>query len=335
MSKVSIVVPIYNVEKYLEQCVDSIINQTLKDIEIILVDDGSPDNCPQICNDYAKKDSRIKVVHKKNGGLSSARNAGIEVATGDYIGFVDSDDYIELDMYEKMYNIAIENNVDFVMSDYYRVSSESKVEATLDMDEGIYDKNKIKKDIFSTLIMGDDINYGRLLAVWHCLYKRELLDKNNLMFDEEVKYSEDNLFSSIIGYNANNFYYMKGSYLYNYRYNPNSISKTYKPDAWSVYLMMNNKLKDLFLSVEDYDFKNQLYAHIIYYAFNCINHVGNSDKSFSYKYKEIKRILNTKELKNGFKNFKAGNISTKLKISIWMLKHKFIINYMIIKGYIK
>ena len=335
MPKVSIVVPIYNVEKYLEQCIDSIINQTLKDIEIILVDDGSPDNCPQMCDEYAKKDSRIKVVHKKNGGLSSARNAGIEVATGDYIGFVDSDDYIELDMYEKMYNIAIENNVDFVMSDYYRVSEEGKILATLDIDAGIYDKNKIKKDIFPTLIMGDDINYGSLLSVCYCLYKRNLFIKNNLMFDEEVKYSEDNLFSSIIGYKSESFYYMKGNYLYNYRYNPNSISSTYKPDAWLVYLNMNNKLKDLFLNVEDYDFRNQLYAHIIYYAFNCINHVGNSDKSFSYKYKEIKRILNTKELKDGFKNFKARNISTKLKISMWMLKHKFIINYMIIKGFIK
>ena len=94
MAKVSIVVPIYNVEKYLKQCVESIINQTLKDIEIILVYDCSPDNCPQMCDDYARRDNRIKVLHKKNGGLSSARNAGIEVATGDYIGFVDSDDYI-------------------------------------------------------------------------------------------------------------------------------------------------------------------------------------------------------------------------------------------------
>lgn len=335
MPKVSILVPIYNVEKYLEQCIESIINQTLKDIEIILVDDGSPDNCPQMCDNYAKKDSRIKVVHKKNGGLSSARNAGIEVATGDYIGFVDSDDYIELDMYEKMYIIAKENNVDFVMSDYCRVSSEGKVKATLDIDEGIYNKNKIKKEVFPTLIMSDDINYGSLLSVCYCLYKRDLFIKNNLMFDDEIKYSEDNLFSSIMGYKINSFYYMKGKYFYNYRYNPNSISKTYKVDSWDIYVNMNNKLKDLFLNVEDYDFRNQLNAHIIYYAFNCINHVGNSDKSFSYKYKEIKRILNTKELKDGFKNFKAGNISTKLKISMWMLKHKFIINYMIIKGYIK
>ena len=335
MPKISIVVPIYNVEKYLKQCIESIINQTLQDIEIILVDDGSPDNCPQICDEYAKKDNRIKVVHKKNGGLSSARNAGIEVATGDFIGFVDSDDYIELDMYEKMYNIAKENHVDFVVSDYYKVSDKGKIITTIDMNEGIYDKNRIIKEIFPSLIMGDDINYGKLLSVCYCLYRRDLFIKNNLLFDDEIKYSEDNLFSSIIGYKANNFYYMKGSYLYNYRYNPNSISSTYKPDAWSVYLKMNNKLKNLFLNIEDYDFRNQLYAHIIYYAFNCINHVGNSDKSFSYKYKEIKRILNTKELKEGFKNFKAGNISTKLKISMWMLKHEFIINYMIIKGFIK
>ena len=97
--KVSIIVPVYKVEKYLRKCIDSIINQTLKDIEIILVDDGSPDNCGKICDEYAAKDTRIKVIHKENGGLSSARNAGMEVAEGEYIGFVDSDDWIESDMY--------------------------------------------------------------------------------------------------------------------------------------------------------------------------------------------------------------------------------------------
>ena len=99
--KISVIVPIYNVEDYLHRCVDSIINQTYTNLEIILVDDGSPDNCLKICDEYAKKDSRIKVVHKKNGGLSDARNAGLEIATGEYIGFVDSDDYISLYFYEK------------------------------------------------------------------------------------------------------------------------------------------------------------------------------------------------------------------------------------------
>lgn len=97
---ISIIVPVYNVEKYLERCIESIVNQTYKDIEIILVDDGSPDNCPVICDRYAEKDNRIKVIHKQNGGLINARKSGLEIAQGDYIGFVDSDDWIEPEMYE-------------------------------------------------------------------------------------------------------------------------------------------------------------------------------------------------------------------------------------------
>lgn len=100
---ISVIVPVYKVEQYLDECVQSIINQTYKNLEIILVDDGSPDRCPEMCDEYARQDSRIKVIHKKNGGLSSARNVGIEVASGEYIGFVDSDDFIASDMYEKLY----------------------------------------------------------------------------------------------------------------------------------------------------------------------------------------------------------------------------------------
>lgn len=332
MPKVSILVPIYNVEKYLEQCIESIINQTLKDIEIILVDDGSPDNCPQMCDNYAKKDSRIKVVHKKNGGLSSARNAGIEVATGDYIGFVDSDDYIELDMYEKMYIIAKENNVDFVMSDYCRVSSEGKVKATLDIDEGIYNKNKIKKEVFPTLIMSDDINYGSLLSVCYCLYKRDLFIKNNLMFDDEIKYSEDNLFSSIVGYKSDSFYYMKGSYFYNYRYNPNSISTTYKEDALDVYIEMNNRLYDNFYRCKEYDFKRQLSLHMIYYTLNYINQVLGSNLNLKEKYRKIKNSLKKKEVKRAFDKFLLPDINLKLKLSILMLKYKMTFTYMLVKS---
>lgn len=108
---ITIVVPVYKVEQYLKKCVDSIINQTYKNLEIILVDDGSPDNCGNMCDEYANLDSRVKVIHKENGGLSSARNAGIEVATGKYISFVDSDDYITNDYIEYMYKILKQNNV--------------------------------------------------------------------------------------------------------------------------------------------------------------------------------------------------------------------------------
>ena len=103
--KISVIVPVYKVEEYLCRCVDSIINQTYKNLEIILVDDGSPDSCGRICDEYAEKDSRIKVIHKENGGLSSARNAGLDIATGDYIGFVDSDDFIDAEMYSMLYEM--------------------------------------------------------------------------------------------------------------------------------------------------------------------------------------------------------------------------------------
>lgn len=108
--KITVIIPVYNVEKYLSKCVDSVIEQTYKNLEIILVDDGSPDKSPAICDAYAKKDRRIKVIHKENGGLSSARNAGLDTASGDYVGFVDSDDWIEPDMYEYMINLCLKED---------------------------------------------------------------------------------------------------------------------------------------------------------------------------------------------------------------------------------
>ena len=120
MPKISIIVPIYNVEKYLDRCVRSLCNQTLQDIEIILVDDQSPDDCPRMCDEYAKQDSRIIVIHKKNGGLGYARNSGMKVATGEYVAFVDSDDYVDLDMFESMYNSAKKYDADFVRVDNYK-----------------------------------------------------------------------------------------------------------------------------------------------------------------------------------------------------------------------
>lgn len=118
---VSVIVPVYKVEKYLHRCIDSIINQTYKNLEIILVDDGSPDNCGKICDEYAEKDNRIKVIHKSNGGLSSARNAGLDVANGDYVYFVDSDDYIDTKLVEDNLNLAIEHDADMVCFNYFEV----------------------------------------------------------------------------------------------------------------------------------------------------------------------------------------------------------------------
>ena len=124
---ISIVLPIYNVENYIEKCMESVLNQTYKNIEIILVDDGSPDNCPIICDQYVKEDNRVKVVHKENGGLSDARNAGIKVANGDYITFIDSDDYVDKDYVEFLYNTIEETDADIAIGGHRVIYDSGKI----------------------------------------------------------------------------------------------------------------------------------------------------------------------------------------------------------------
>lgn len=321
MPKVSIVVPIYKVEKYLQRCVDSLLSQTLEDIEIILVDDGSPDRCPEMCDELAEEDYRIRVVHKKNGGLSSARNAGIRVAAGQYIGFVDSDDTVDPDMYRKMLDVMESQKVDFVMSDYLRFPAEGEPYLkTLDIRGGRYDKDVIRKEIFSQLIMGENIDYGPLLSVWHCFYCADFLRDNGILFDEEVRWSEDNIFSAIVGYHAKSFFYMKGEGLYHYHQNPGTITTTYRPGAWEVYCTMNRHLHEFFDGVEDYDFSRQLKLHMIYYACNCIGQAATQPKKTALA--DIRKILNSGELGEAFREFTLPEVRWKLKVQLCLMKYK-------------
>lgn len=173
-SLISVIVPIYNVEKYLQKCVDSIINQTYKNLEIILVDDGSPDNCPKMCDDYAEKDSRIKVVHKENGGLSDARNVGMEVATGEYVSFIDSDDYISLDFYETLLETIVDNDSDIVECGVVKFYENEKFDKynddlkvtnydTVDALDGLISESPFKQHVWNKLYKSNialDIPYA-------------------------------------------------------------------------------------------------------------------------------------------------------------------------------
>lgn len=166
---ISIIIPVYKVEKYLEKCIQSVINQTYENLQIILVDDGSPDNCGKICDEYAKKDHRIEVIHKSNGGLSDARNKGLEIAKGEYIGFVDSDDYIESDMYEVLYNLLKQYNSDVSICNFYTVS-QGKI-AIKNVDNGIKEYNRI--EILKEILLDNNIQS----YAWNKLYKKELFDE--------------------------------------------------------------------------------------------------------------------------------------------------------------
>lgn len=171
-SLISIIVPIYKVEKYLDKCVDSIVNQTYQNLEIILVDDGSPDNCPRMCDDWAKKDSRIKVVHKPNGGLSDARNAGMKIATGEYVAFIDSDDWLDLNMVETLFNEAVASDSDIVACGIRMVWEDDTPDKILTQMCGrkVFYSNK---EAMCNLIQEMCI----LQTVWNKIYRRKTIDK--------------------------------------------------------------------------------------------------------------------------------------------------------------
>lgn len=169
--RISIIVPVYKVEAYLDRCIETILNQTYRNFELILVDDGSPDHCPSLCEEYKKKDKRVKVLHKENGGLSSARNAGIEVATGTYIGFVDSDDWIEYDMYEHLIHLIETHDADIVTGAVVRTHSMTDPFQQNETDEIIeYTREDYMKKFFK--IGSQECVY----YAWNKLYKRSIFD---------------------------------------------------------------------------------------------------------------------------------------------------------------
>jgi glycosyltransferase EpsJ len=188
---ISVVVPIYNAEKYLPRCLDSIINQAYKNIEIIIVDDGSIDSSKDIIKDYVLKDDRIKVIHKQNGGVSSARNKGIEAANGKYIAFVDADDYILPNMYSSMINVTMDNDIDLCYCGFVQQTlKQTKCIKLPDTDKTVFNET----DIRDMLICG--LAHNRLMrSLVNKLYRKVIIVDNNMRLSEAVEYGEDYLFN--------------------------------------------------------------------------------------------------------------------------------------------
>lgn len=253
-AKVSVIVPIYNVEKYLDRCVSSILNQTLKDLEIILVDDGSPDNCPAMCDEYAKNDSRVKVIHKKNAGQGLARNSGLEIATGKYVAFIDSDDYVDESMYESMYALAENESLDLCCCSYNRFYNDGHVVAAK-----WYNKPKIvagQRQV-NQLILDLNIKNANTIIetnVWGVLYSKDIIDKNRIRFVSEREIaSEDLIFNYDFFIHANKIAYTPNRY-YNYYYNDNSTTTNYGTAKYKrmVQLLysLDNRLSNRFTAQE-------------------------------------------------------------------------------------
>ena len=230
MVKVSVIVPVYNVEKYLDKCLKSLINQTLKDIEVIVVNDGSPDNSQKIIDKYVKKYENVKSYEKKNGGLSDTRNYGLQYVTGEYIAFIDSDDYIDNTMLEKMYNKAIKDDLDIVVCDSIEVYDDSKF--ILKKSNLNYSKNDVNNYIISP-------------PMACCrLYKKYLFD--NVNFEKGIFYEDLNLTPSLVKYTDKVGFVDEGLYYYVQRNNSIMRQNVYNPKLLDIFYVLENNEKILF-----------------------------------------------------------------------------------------
>ncbi len=209
---VSVIVPVYKVEPYLERCLDSLLNQTLKEIEIIIIDDGSPDRCGQICDAYAARDDQFRVVHQENRGLSAARNVGIEMAQADYLMFVDSDDWVHPDYCRLPYEAAVEHGVELVIFQYNKISDHKWQCFPQNIEEGIKSRDDAMWMIF----------HGAGVAVWNKLYSKRLFTDVKFI---QGRYFEDHPFQPCVVYAANRIYYFDRA-LYYYSPREGSITKS-------------------------------------------------------------------------------------------------------------
>lgn len=274
MVKVSVIVPIYNVENYIRTCLNSLTQQTIKDIEIILVDDGSKDHSSEVAKEYAEKYDNITYYRKENGGLSDARNYGMQYAKGEYVAFLDSDDYIDFHMYEKMYEKAKQDDSDLVECDFYWV----------------YDKKK-REDVGQLYVGKKQMMEKARVMAWNKLYKRDMLEKANIQFPKSLQYEDVEFFYKLIPY-INTVSFVKEPLVY-YIQRKNSIANT-----------QNEKTADIFTVFEHiFDYYQQLgcydeYKDVLEYSYARILLCSSFKRMVKIQDKQIRRKLLDKTWSN-------------------------------------
>jgi glycosyltransferase EpsJ len=316
---VSVVVPIYNVEKWLERCLKTILSQSSIDLEIILVNDGSSDNCGEICEHYARRDKRIKVVHKDNGGLSSARNAGIEVATGKYIVFIDPDDIITQDYFEVLLSTAEKYNCDAVVSGYKKVPINEIVVPGFKINEVMDGKRFI---LSSPKIHSNN----DLCFVWRYLYRLSIIKEYQIRFNEKVFIGEDVIFN--LEYLLKSKRVMAISdvcYLYTVN-NPDSLMRvTYKPKLESSLILQHKIRKQLSKEFNLFSYKHYRKDFAYYYMNNIYGMIINNLKNGKNRHikSELRRIVNYEMFSDSLKEIGFSYNCNNIKEYIYYLALKF------------
>lgn len=327
MPLISIIVPVYKVEPYLHKCVNSILSQTYADIEIFLVDDGSPDNCGRVCDEYASKDSRVRVIHKSNGGLVSARNAGYDIAKGDWIMYVDGDDWIDADTCERMMNAVIKYpDVDIVFwkcsVELRNKSIKGKWEWPCQDAEKIYEGYECRELARNTLV------YKAGIATAYCkMIRADYARKYNIRHDDRLKQGAEGLEFSLRA-----FYYARkalfvNTYSYHYLFNPNSISKKIDEKNTKYLIDCFNLIQE---DIDGFDnkqvFTKALYQRVVYVliaiAMSTYFHPLNKDR-LSTKVKKYAAVINSSTLfRRSVNKCNTEGMDRQRKITLFFIRSK-------------
>lgn len=319
--KVSIIVPVYNAERLLSKSIESLQKQTLKDIEIILINDGSTDKSLEICQKHAIKDSRIKIIDKLNAGVSSARNSGLEIAKGEYVGFLDADDWVEPVMYLNMYENMKKFQSNVCISNYILTDNNENEIIKLNFDKQVLNKKEILEKLIPNILAPSDLDSGGSTImgnVWRLLIKRNFLEKTGISFKEEITFMEDTIFvlelflkSKVISVDHNAYYH--------YVINSNSLTQTYQKDNTQRSMIVFNYIKKILDKenvIEIYESRLDIrYAND---AIGSLNNLFNkkNDESLKYKISKAKTICKDYKLKEILKKVDTEKYTIRKKLVI-------------------
>ena len=302
MPKVSVIIPIYNVEEYLNQCIESVVNQNFKDIEILLIDDGSKDRCPQICDEWSRKDSRIKVIHKPNGGLSDARNAGLDIATGEYIYFLDGDDYVDSAIFSTLIPHMDAGN-DIVIFRYYWLYGNNSLKACHHLSDSfaLNCEEDVLKFFVYELLWG---KYG--WEAWGRIYKKSIIDEFNIRFADNKKIYAEDLYFSLCYTACCKKIKSLPNILYYYRQRENSITALNHVSKFNEFVNLSKEV-ELFYKKNNFQLLVNRFSLIVYFIlkdevtrfFSRGNNLSILRKTIKKDVKDIKYLnRNLKNLKN-------------------------------------
>ncbi|MDD2413500.1 MAG: glycosyltransferase [Bacteroidales bacterium] len=329
--KISIIIPVYNIEKYIAACLDSLINQTLKDIEIICVNDGSTDHSLEILNEYAENDERLIIKDQINQGVSAARNFGLRVASGEFIMFVDSDDWVDKRISEELYNSAKGENADCVMCSYVKeFGNHSVVNHVFDDEYLVWEENEVKNNFHRRLfgLNGKELQnpaHGDII-VSPCmkLFKSQLAQKHYFMDLKEIGTFEDGLYQIMVYHNCKKYIYIDKPYYHYRKTNESSLTTKYNPylfEKWqNLYDIMNNIIVE---NSYDESYIDALNNRIVLSMIGLgLNEISAKNKSIFRKSETLKHILKTERYEEAFAKFKFDFLPFEWKIFFILCKYK-------------